>query len=72
MPSSTTFAEANGNILDLVDEAPSTVARAASEAFQAWAARHSSLATRLGGPPDLEAMQTICKSRHTLPAARAN
>ena len=56
MPSATCMTEANGNVLDLREEAPRTVARAAGEAFQQWAGQRSSLAKRFGGPPDLEAL----------------
>lgn len=51
--------EPNCYILDLCEEAPATIARAATEAYAGWSAVCSSLARKIGGPPVLDAAYDV-------------
>ena len=51
LPSPSCALEADGNVLCMFDEAPRTIERAALEAFDDWAAKRSSVASRIGGVP---------------------
>lgn len=56
MPGWHVLVEQAGYILDLCEEAPVTVTRAATEAYARWSAVGSSVAARIGGPPALDAL----------------
>ena len=65
MPSWHVLVEHTGHFLDLCEEAPVTVTRSAVEAYARWSAVGSSAASRIGGPPALDALYDVIRAKHT-------
>lgn len=69
MPGWNILIEPTGHFLDLCDEAPTAIGRAATEAFAQWSAVNSSIARKIGGPPAHDALYDVIKAKGAIPQA---
>ena len=63
MPSFDSIQIRNGAVLDLRLEAPYTIKQLALEDFDRWMAGRSNLGQRVGGPPQLDALEATMRAK---------